>query len=359
MAAQPVSKTALGDLIDAIAPLDEQAMASAQARQDRLTKPRGALGRLEALSIQLAGMTGQACPTLTHKVILVMAGDHGVTVEGISAYPSSVTAQMVGNFLAGGAAINALARQIGARLIVADLGVAVDLPRLDGLVHAKIAHGTANLAQGPAMNHSQAVAAVETGAGLVQAELARGLDVLGVGEMGIGNTTPAAAIAAVLTGDDPAALVGPGTGLDSAGLAHKVDVVRRGLARNRPDPHDALDVLAKVGGYEIGGLMGAMLAAAAHRRPILLDGFITTAAAMLAVTLAPALRPYLIAAHRSAEPGHDRMLAWLGLTPLLDLSLRLGEGTGAALGMGVVDAACRTLAEMATFDAAGVDERTV
>lgn len=347
----------LAELTARIGPLDEAAMTAATARQAQLTKPRGALGRLEPLSIQLAGITGQPCPTLAHKVIVVMAGDHGVTAEGISAYPASVTAQMVHNFLAGGAAINALARQVGARIVVADLGVATDLPPQDGLIRAKIAPGTANLAHGPAMTHAQAIAAIQAGVRIVEAEAVHGLDVLGTGEMGIGNTTPAAAIAAALTGDDPAQLVGPGTGLDAAGLAHKVDVVRRGLAHNRPDPKDALDVLTKVGGFEIGGLLGAMLATAARRRPIMLDGFIATAAAMLAVTLAPALRPYLIAAHRSAEPGHDVMLAWLGLTPLLDLQLRLGEGTGAALGMTIADAACRTLAEMATFDAAGVDDR--
>lgn len=350
-------EAALADLVARIGPLDEAAMAAAKARQARLTKPRGALGRLEPLSIQLAGITGQPCPTLVNKVIVVMAGDHGVTAEGISAYPASVTAQMVHNFLVGGAAINVLARQIGARLVVADLGVASELPPHEGLIRTKIAPGTANLAQGPAMARAQAVAAVQAGVQIVEAELVQGLDVLGTGEMGIGNTTCAAAVAAALTGDDPAKLVGPGTGLDAAGIAHKVDVVRRGLAHNRPDPHDALDVLSKVGGFEIGGLLGAMLAAAVHRRPVLIDGFIATSAAMLAVTLAPALRPYLIAAHRSAEPGHDAMLAWLGLTPLLDLALRLGEGTGAALGMTVADAACRTLAEMATFDSSGVDDR--
>lgn len=341
----------------AIPPLDARAMAAARARQDRLTKPRGALGRLEALSIQLAGITGQATPRLAHKLVLVMAGDHGVAAEGVSAYPQSVTAQMVINFLAGGAAINVLARQTGARVVVADLGVAAALPARPDLVDAKVASGTANLAHGPAMSHDQARQALLAGADLFGRELAAGVDILGMGEMGIGNTTSAAAVAAALTGQDPARLVGRGTGVDAAGLARKIEVVRRGLAVNTPDPADGLDVLAKVGGFEIGGLAGAMLAAAAHRCPVMVDGVIATAAAMIAVTLHPGLRPYLIAAHRSAEPGHDAMLVWLGLEPLLDLGMRLGEGTGAVLGMQLADAACRLLAEMATFDEAGVDDR--
>jgi nicotinate-nucleotide--dimethylbenzimidazole phosphoribosyltransferase len=340
-----------------IPPLDAQAMAAARARQDRLTKPRGALGRLEALSIQLAGITGQVTPHLAHKVVLVMAGDHGVTAEGVSAYPQSVTGQMVLNFLAGGAAINVLARQTGARVVVADLGVAAALPTRPDLVDAKIAPGTANLAHGPAMTHDQARQALQAGADLARRELAAGLDILGTGEMGIGNTTPAAAVAAVLTGQDPARLVGRGTGLDDAGLTHKIEIVRRGLAANRPDLADGLDILAKVGGFEMGGLAGAMLAVAAQRRPVMVDGVIATAAAMIAATINPDLRPYLIAAHRSAELGHDAMLAWLGLEPLLDLGMRLGEGTGAVLGMQLADAACRILAEMATFGEAGVDDR--
>ncbi len=345
------------DWIEQIASLDRTAMAAARVRQAQLTKPAGALGKLEALSIQLAGITGVAWPRLIHKVVMVMAGDHGVADEGVSAYPQSVTAQMVANFLAGGAAISVLARQVGARLVVADLGVAATLPVHAHLVDRKVAPGTANLAIGPAMTLEQAQQAILAGGELALDEIGRGLDILGTGEMGIANTTAAAAIAAAITGEDPARLVGRGTGVDDAGLARKIEVVRRALTVNRPDPTDGLDVLAKVGGFEIGGLVGAMLAIAAHRRPILFDGFIATASAMIAVTLAPAVRPYLIAAHRSAEPGHDVMLAWLGLTPLLDLEMRLGEGTGAVLGMQLADAACRILDEMATFDEAGVAGR--
>jgi nicotinate-nucleotide--dimethylbenzimidazole phosphoribosyltransferase len=343
--------------IEQIRPLDLRAMAAADERQGRLTKPTHALGRLEALATQLAGITANPRPHLTHKVVVVMAGDHGVTAEGVSAYPQSVTGQMVLNFLAGGAAINVLARQANARVVVADLGVASPLPSRPDLVDAKVALGTANMAHGPAMSREQALQAIERGMALICREIDHGLDILGIGEMGIGNTTAAAAIATVLTGHDPAELVGRGTGLDDAGLLHKTDVVRRALARNRPDATDGLDILAKVGGFEIGGLVGAILTAAAHQRPVMVDGFIATAAAMIAVTLAPTVRPYLIAAHRSAEPGHGAMLAWLGLEPLLALDLRLGEGTGAVLGMQVADAACRLLDEMATFGEAGVDGR--
>ncbi len=346
--------------VDRIGSLDPVAMAAVRFRQDRLTKPHGALGRLETLAEQIAGITGEARPRLHHKVIVVMAGDHGVVAEGVSAYPSSVTGQMVLNFLAGGAAINVLARQVGARVVVVDMGVASELPAGSpqdaALISCKVAPGTANLAVGPAMRRDQAVQAILAGAAVVEGEIARGLNILGTGEMGIGNTTPAAAIAAVLTGRDPTHLVGRGTGLDPAGVAHKAEVVRRGLMTNRPDPTDGLDVLSKVGGFEIAGLAGAILAAAAHRCPVLVDGVIATAAAMIAVLLAPQARPYLIAAHRSAEPAHDAMLTWLRLQPLLDLGLRLGEGTGAALGMQILDAACRTLDEMATFGEAGVDE---
>jgi len=348
----------LEDVIAQIGPLDEPAMAAARARQDSLTKPRGSLGRLETLSIQMAGIFGQSLPEIRHKVIITMAGDHGVVAEGVSAYPQEVTPQMVLNFLDGGAAINVLARHVGARVVVVDVGVAADLqPHLD-LVDAKVAPGSGNIARGPAMSREQALQAVMVGVKVVEAELERGLDILGVGDMGIGNTTPSAAIAAALTGHPPVEFVGRGTGVDDAGLARKVDAVQRALLVNRPDPTDALDVLAKVGGFEIGGLAGATLAAAAHRRPVMVDGFISTAAAMIAAGLAPQARPYLIAAHRSQERGHTVMLDWLELEPLLHLEMRLGEGTGAALGISLAEAACKLLRQMATFDEAGVAEKS-
>lgn len=347
----------LESLIAQIRPLDVQAMRAAQARQDTLTKPPGSLGRLEALSVQVAGITGNPRPRLRHKAIVTMAGDHGVVAEGVSAYPQEVTAQMVFNFLRGGAAINVLARHVGARVVVVDMGVAADLGDPPGLVNKKVARGTENIARGPAMTREQAEQAILAGAEVVEAELEKELDILGVGEMGIGNTTPSAAIAAAITGRSPGEIVGRGTGVDDAALARKVAAVQRALAVNRPDPHDGLDVLAKVGGFEIGGMAGAMLAAAAHRVPVVVDGFISTAAALIAVTLAPQVRPYLIAGHRSREKGHRIMLDWLGLEPVLDLDLRLGEGTGAALAMGVVEAACKILDEMATFAEAGVSEK--
>jgi nicotinate-nucleotide--dimethylbenzimidazole phosphoribosyltransferase len=340
-----------------IPPLDESAQAAARARQDVLTKPRGSLGRLESLSIQLAGISGNPLPQIKHKVIITMAGDHGVVDEGVSAYPQEVTPQMVLNFIKGGAAINVLARHVGARVIVVDMGVASDLAPHPNLVDAKVAPGTANIAAGPAMSRQQGLQTLQAGIRVIETELSRGLDILGVGEMGIGNTTPSAAIAAALTGRPPAEIVGRGTGIDDASLAHKIDTVQRALLVNQPNPADALDVLAKVGGFEIGGMAGAMLAAAAHRRPVMVDGFISTAAAMIAVALAPDVRPYLIASHRSQEYGHHLMLDWLGLEPLLDLDLRLGEGTGAALGIFLAEAACKILGEMATFDQAGVSQR--
>jgi nicotinate-nucleotide--dimethylbenzimidazole phosphoribosyltransferase len=349
----------LEKLISRISPLDQPAMDAARARQDLLTKPQGSLGRLETLSVQAAGITGDPLPKIRHKVVTVMAGDHGVVAEGVSAFPQDVTSQMVENFLRGGAAINVLSRHVGARVVVVDMGVAADLPPHPDLMIKKIAHGTANIARGPAMSREQAIQAVLAGADVVDAELERGLDILATGDMGIGNTTPSAAIAAALTGNPAAEIVGRGTGVDDAGLQRKVLAVLRALDVNQPDPRDGLDVLAKLGGFEIGGLAGAILTAAANRRPVVIDGFISTAAAMIAVSLAPQVRDYLIAAHTSQELGHHRMMEWLGVKPLLDLQMRLGEGTGAALAMSLVEAACKILSEMATFGEAGISDKAV
>jgi nicotinate-nucleotide--dimethylbenzimidazole phosphoribosyltransferase len=337
-----------------IRPLDEAAMAQAQARQNVLTKPQGSLGRLEVLSIQLAGITGQLLPHVDRKAVIVLAGDHGVTAEGVSAYPSEVTAQMVLNFLHGGAAINVLARQAGARVIVADVGVASELPNHPNLLAHKIAHGTANFVRGLAMSGEQAARAVEIGIEIVEAEVEHGLDLVAIGEMGIGNTTPASAIAAVYTGLPVAQVTGRGTGVDDVGLARKVDAIERALALHRPDPEDALSVLSAVGGFEIGAIAGVCLGAAAHRLPVVVDGFISAAGALIAAALCPAVKPYLIASHLSVERGHGPVWEALGLRPLLDMDLRLGEGTGAVLAFHLVEAACRILTEMATFAAAGV-----
>lgn len=333
-------------------------MDAARARQDRLTKPRGSLGRLEDISVQVAGIMGDPMPRIRNKAVVVMAGDHGVVEEGVSAYPQDVTPQMVLNFLNGGAAINALAGQAGARVVVVDMGVAADLPASPGLIARKIGRGTANLARGAAMTREQAVASIMAGAEVVEAEVARGLDVLATGDMGIGNTTPSAAIAAALTGRAAEEIAGVGTGVDEAGRQRKITAIQRGLEVNRPDARDGLDVLSKVGGFEIGGLAGAILDAAANRKVVLIDGFISTAAAMLAVSLAPAAHDYLFAAHLSEERGHRIMLDWLHLQPLLQLNMRLGEGTGAVLAMNLIEAACRALTEMATFDEAGVSEKS-
>jgi len=341
-------------IISQIQPLDQAAMRSARARQNRLTKPQGSLGRLEELSVQLAGITGKSVPVIKDKVIITMAGDHGVVAEGISAYPQEVTPQMVLNFLAGGAAINVLARHVNARVVIVDMGVAADIPASDGLVVKKVAYGTANMSRGPAMTRAQAIESILNGAQIVEEEITRGLDIVGTGDMGIGNTTPSAAIASVLTKRHPKEIAGRGSGVDDEGLNRKISAIEQALDVNKPDSNDGLDVLAKVGGFEIGGLVGVMLGAAAQRTPVMIDGFISTAAAMVAVSLAPKCRDYLISAHRSKENGHGIMLEWLGLKPLFDLDMRLGEGTGAALGISFAEAACKVLAEMATFDEAGV-----
>lgn len=348
----------IADVISRIAPLDEAAMQAARARQDTLTKPQGSLGRLEELSIQLAGITGQTRPRVPRKAVIVMAGDHGVVRNGVSAYPAEVTRQMVLNFLRGGAAINVLARQAGARVTVVDVGVAADFGDVPGLVHRKVAYGTADFTQGPAMTSAQAEQALQVGIDVLEAELAAGLDLVATGDMGIGNTTPSAAIVAAFSGLPVASVTGRGTGVDDAGLARKIAAIETALKVNRPDPTDAFDVLCKVGGLEIAGLAGVIIAAASHRVPVVIDGFISGAAALIAVGLAPAARPYLIASHRSVEVGHTAMLQLLGVRPLFDFDLRLGEGTGAALAFHVVEAAVRILDEMATFAEAGVSEKS-
>jgi nicotinate-nucleotide--dimethylbenzimidazole phosphoribosyltransferase len=332
-------------------------MASARRRQDNLTKPAGSLGRLEELSIRLAGMTGNPRPSVARKAVIVMAGDHGVARQGVSAYPPEVTPQMVMNFLSGGAAINVLARQAGARVAIVDIGVAADLGDAPGLSKRKVALGTADLTKGPAMTEAQAAQAIQVGLEVLQAEYEAGLDLVATGDMGIGNTTPSSAIIAALTGLPAAQVTGRGTGVDDGGLSRKVAAVETALTVNRPDPNDAFDVLRKVGGFEIAGLAGVIIGAASRRVPVVIDGFISGAAAVIAAGLAPKVKPYLIASHRSVEIGHGAMLDLLGLQPILDLNLQLGEGTGAAIAFHVVEAASRILNEMATFAEAGVSEK--
>jgi nicotinate-nucleotide--dimethylbenzimidazole phosphoribosyltransferase len=346
----------LSRTIEKIKPLDEAAMAAARERQDTLTKPPGSLGRLEEISIRLAGIQGRARPQVEKKVIVTMAGDHGVVAEKVGNWPQEVTAQMVANFLRGGAGINVLARQAGARIIFVDMGVASDLKPHQQLIVKKIGYGTKNMCLGPAMTLEQALKSVETGIEIATAEADKGMDIVGTGDMGIGNTTASAAVLAAISGRPAAEVTGRGTGLSDEQLAHKIEVVERALAANKPERSKPLDVLAKVGGFEIGGLAGVMLGAAARRVPVVIDGFISGAAAVIAAALAPQLKDYIIASHASAEAGHRGLLKFLGLRPLLDLEMRLGEGTGAALGIIVAEAAARTLNEMATFTEAGVSE---
>jgi nicotinate-nucleotide--dimethylbenzimidazole phosphoribosyltransferase len=347
----------LEETIQAIKPLGEAAMRAARARQDTLTKPRGSLGRLEELSIWLAGMKAEHIPSVERKAVIVMAADHGVAREGVSAYPSDVTAQMVLNFVRGGAAINVLAHQARARVTVVDIGVNADFEPMPGLLRRKVLCGTRNMAQGPAMTREEAGQALQVGVDVLIEEAANGLDLVATGDMGIGNTTPSSAIAAVLTGLPVAQVVGRGTGIDDQGLERKIKVIEQALQVNQPDRNDALDVLHKVGGLEIAGLAGVMIAAASRRIPVVVDGFISTASAMIAVSLAPGVREYLISSHQSVEIGHQAMLKHLNLKPLLDLNLRLGEGTGSALAFHLVEASTRILREMATFDEAGVSDK--
>jgi len=348
----------LPKLLDRISVPGGSAGLEAQQALDRLTKPPGSLGRLEELARRLAEISGRFPPRAEQAVIFTLAADHGVFAEGVSAYPQIVTAQMVENLVRGGAAVNILARHSGARVVIVDMGVAAPLPAHPRLVDRRIAAGTRNMVNGPAMSRDEATAAIEVGAALVEAERAEGLDLIGTGEMGIANSTAASAVVAALTGAPAAAVTGVGTGVDEEGRGRKIAAIERALAVNRPDASDGIDVLAKVGGLEIAGLCGVILAGAAARIPVVLDGFIAGAAALAAVRIRPQARHYLLASHRSTEPGAGPVLDALGLEPYLDLGMRLGEGTGAALCIGLAKAAVKILAEMATFKSAGVTDRS-
>jgi nicotinate-nucleotide--dimethylbenzimidazole phosphoribosyltransferase len=335
---------------DAIAELARQ-------RQNQLTKPTGSLGRLEDLSVQIASIQGTIKPDVSRKAIVVMAGDHGVTREGVSAYPADVTPQMVQNFLHGGAAINVLARQAGARVCVVDMGVTVDFPPNCGVIDCKVDHGTMNIAAGPAMTRQQAEQSLMRGMEIARQEIDRGVDLIATGDMGIGNTTPSSAMAAIFTGMPVSQVTGRGTGIDDKGLAAKVSIIEKAIQVNKPNRNDPVDVLAKVGGFEIGGLAGLIIGSASLGVPVVVDGFISTAAALLAFEIAPDVRPYLIAAHRSVEIGQRAMLEKIGIEPLMDFNMRLGEGTGAALAFHIIEASVRILNEMSTFEDAGVSDK--
>ncbi|MBW4840529.1 MAG: nicotinate-nucleotide--dimethylbenzimidazole phosphoribosyltransferase [Paenibacillaceae bacterium] len=345
----------LGQLLQGITPLDQAAMAGARVHVDRLTKPPGSLGKLEELAEKLAGITGEIRPMFSKRSVIVMAADHGVCEEGVSAFPAEVTPQMVHNFLTGGAAVNVLARQASADVVCVDIGVNAELSH-PALVQRKLRYGTGNMAKGPAMSRDEAEAAILVGVEVVDAAVSQGVRLFVTGEMGIGNTTASAAIMSSLTGVTPQQTVGRGTGVNDERLLHKIAVVERALETNHPDADDPLDVLAKVGGLEIAGLTGVILGAAARRCPVVIDGFISSVAALLAVRLKPEAAGYLIASHVSHEQGHRALLKELGLNPMLELDMRLGEGTGGVLALHLVDAACRIVTEMATFESAGVTD---
>ncbi len=345
------------DLCRRIQPLDVSLHVTAQARLDRLTKPLGSLGRLEELAASYVAITGELKPNVPRAVVFTFAADHGVAREGVSAYPREVTPQMVLNFLRGGAGVNVLAKHAGVDVRVVDIGVDYEFGGLPGLLDRKVMKGTRNMAVEPAMTRSQAEQAVMVGVELATEAVREGVGLIGTGEMGIGNTTASAAITAVMTGRPVAEVTGHGTGIDESVRMRKMAVIQQALDLHRPDMMDPLDVLAKVGGLEIGGLTGLILGTAAARVPVVLDGFIAGAAALIAVGLQPLCREYLIASHRSVEQGHRVVLDHLRLKPLLDLDLRLGEGTGACLGMDLVCAAIKIYTEMATFDEAGVSNK--
>jgi len=347
----------LHEILKKIQPVDTSRTAMLQERLDNLTKPQGSLGRLEELARRYCLITGKDRPRIKNKIIFTFAGDHGVAEEGVSAFPKDVTAQMVYNFLRGGAGVNVLAKHVDARVIVVDAGVDHDFEPLEGLEIRKVGRGTRNMTKGPAMTREEAERAVLTGIELVE-KYKDGLDIIGTGDMGIGNTTPSSAIVSVITGAAPENVTGRGTGIDDQALRQKAAVIKKAIEVNQPDPADPLDVLAKVGGFEIAGIAGLVLGAALHRIPVVIDGFISTAGALIAAEMNPLVKGYIIAAHQSVEIGHRKMLEHLEQIPLLDLNLRLGEGTGAALGISLVEAGVKILMEMATFADAGVAEKT-
>lgn len=352
----------LEEIIDGIRPVKKEWIETARNRTAQLVMPFRALGKLHDIAEQLCGIKQTLKPSISRKVVLIMAGDHGVVAEGVNPYPQEITGEMVRAFLAGGAGINILARHVGAEVWVVDMGIIPELDPgpMDGgdrlLIH-KVARGTANLAKGPAMSRQDAEKAILTGFNLASDQIDQGADILGTGDMGIGNTTPSAAIGTVITGKTAIEMVGRGTGVDDEGLKRKQEAVRQGIRVNQPDPRDGLDVLAKVGGFEIGGIAGSILAGAYHRCPVVMDGFISTAGALIAHTLCPTVKDYLFAGHCSEEQGHRAMLEYLGCEPILNLGMRLGEGSGGALAIGIMEAAVQAFSGISTFEEAGVTEK--
>jgi nicotinate-nucleotide--dimethylbenzimidazole phosphoribosyltransferase len=340
--------------IKEIEPLDENVMKEAQKRIDNLTKPKGSLGRLEELAVLVCGIKRTLNPKIEKKVIFTLAADHGVAEEGVSAYPQEVTRQMVYNFINGGAGINVLARHINAKVIVVDMGVNGEILN-DNVLIKKVDYGTKNFLRGKAMTREQAIKSIVYGIELVE-EMKKEIDIVGTGDMGIGNTTSSSAIVAAITGKAVEMVTGRGTGISDEIFKRKIEIIKKGLNLNKPDPQDPIDVLSKVGGFEIGGIAGIILGCAKNRIPVVIDGFISGAGALIAYKLNPLIKNYMIASHLSAEPGHRILLDYMGLNPLLNLNLRLGEGTGAALGINLVEASVKILKEMATFEEAGVSK---
>lgn len=346
----------LNSTVKNIKPVNKEWFVAAQRHLDNLTKPQGSLGRLEEFAKQLIAITENNSPLLDKKVIFTFVGDHGVTEEGVSAYPKEVTPQMVLNFLRGGAGINVLARHAGADVVVVDIGVDYDFGEIEELIKMKVMRGTMNFTKGPAMSKEDANRCLETGIELANGYIKKGYRIFGTGDMGIGNTTPSSAIAAVLTGSPVPEVTGKGTGISDESLKRKIKVIEAGILLNKPNPEDAMDVLSKVGGAEIGGIAGLILGAASNGIPVVIDGFISTAGALIAYSLEPKVKDYMFAAHNSVEKGHKAMLDRIGLTPILDLGLRLGEGTGAALAMLMIEAGLKIYKEMASFSEAGVSD---
>jgi len=344
-------------IIQKIKPINFTLMEKAQEKIDNLTKPQGSLGRLEDFAREIVGISGNLSPIIKRKVIFVMAGDHGVAHEEVSAFPQEVTSQMVYNFIRGGAGINVLAKHIGAEILVVDMGVAKDFPPENGLIIRKIGYGSKNISIGPAMNKDEAERAIIAGIEVFEDELNRKkIDIIGLGEMGIANTTSSSAMVACLTKSKVEEVTGRGTGINENQLKNKIRVIKQAIEVNHPDPEDGLDVLSKVGGFEIGGLVGCVLAAASHRVPIVIDGFISCTSALIAIKLAPLVRDYIFASHNSVEKGHKIALKYIGKIPMFDLNMRLGEGTGAVLGISFIEAGIKILTQMATFADAGVDK---
>ncbi len=349
----------LEEVLKGITPVDGEWIERARDRTSQLVMPPRALGRLHEISEQLCGIQKTLEPLIERKAFLVMAGDHGVVEEGVSVYPQEVTGEMIKTFLNNGAGINILAGQVNADVFVVDMGIVSELNPAtlkggDRLFIQKVAKGTANLSQGPAMTREEAEKSILTGFQLAAGLFNNGIQILGTGDMGIGNTTPSAAIGTVITGKTVEAMVGRGTGVDDEGLFRKQEAVRKGIEVNRPNREDGLDVLSKLGGFEIGGIAGCVLAGAYHKRPVVIDGFISTAGTLVAHALCPFVTDYLFAGHCSEETGHRLMLEHLGLEPILDLGMRLGEGTGAALAMCIIEGAARIFTDMLTFEQAGV-----